>query len=280
MAFAHAEAILVELIAATGHRNVGSDIFRHLFEGCLPGQVPLRVGAAGELQVHEYPVVEHYYKRVAGEAEVIALGSDREALLGALDGICALVELGIHRDEVEDERAVVVKPRLFLDDNRIFVLDPGLEDGTAIIDGITPGIVLRLDKTDENAADGAAVDSQIRNGDFQLLAGLVCGIRRVEFDLGIQNHVIGGLIILEGYLARAEVIGYAVEHGCSGWGLVNDTGSEYLSMRVVRATTMGESQLRLAITVIHIHQVGLGIDMAIRIVGTTKAHSRTDNLRR
>lgn len=280
VAFAHTVAVLVELIATASYWNVSSDIFRHLLEGRFPREVPLSIGAAGELQVHEHPVVKDDHEGIAGESEVIPVRSHSQALLGSLDGICALVKLGIHRDEVEQERSVVVEPRLLLDDNCILVFDPGLEDGTAIIDGITPGIVLRLDKAHEYAADGTAVNRQIRNGDFQLLAGLVCGIGGVKLHLCIQNHVIGGLIILEGYLARAEVIGYAVEHGCSGWGLVDDTGSEDLSMRVVRATTMGESQLRLAIAVIHIHQVGLGIDMTIRIIGTAKAHSRTDNLGR
>ena len=71
------------------------------------------------------------------------------------------------------------------------------------------------DKADENASHGAAVDGQIRNVDFQLVAGLIVGIRRVKAELGIQDHVVLCLVILEGYLAGSEVISCAVEHSVS-----------------------------------------------------------------
>ena len=66
-------------------------------------------------------------------------------------------------------------------------------------------------KADENTANRAAVDSQIRNGDFQLVAGLVIGIGRVKSNLCIQYNVVGGLIVLKSNLAGTEVIGNAVE---------------------------------------------------------------------
>lgn len=46
----------------------------------------------------------------------------------------------------------------------------------AVIHGITPGIVVILDKADKNAANSAAVYGQIRNVDFQLVASLVVGV--------------------------------------------------------------------------------------------------------
>ena len=89
-----------------------------------------------------------------------------------------------------------------------------------------------------------------------------------------------GLVILELDLGSAEVIGNAVEHNCSLLFLIDYTGSENLSMRKVRASAVRKSQLRLTISVVHIHQVGLTVDVARIVVGTTKAHTRTDNFRR
>ena len=68
---------------------------------------------------------------------------------------------------------ILIKPRLLLHNDGILVLNPRFEHGAAVIDGITPGVVLRLDKADEYTTNGAAVNRQIRHGDFQLLAGLV-----------------------------------------------------------------------------------------------------------
>ena len=72
-----------------------------------------------------------------------------------------------------------------------------------------------LDKSDENATYSAAVDGQIRNVDFQLVTGLVVGVGGVKTELGIQDHVVGSLVILEGYLAGSEVISCTVEHSVS-----------------------------------------------------------------
>ena len=102
-----------------------------------------------------------------------------------------------------------------LEGDGVFVLEPGLEHRAAVIHGITLGIVVILDKADKNATYSAAVDGQIRNIDFQLVAGLVVGIHRGKRELGIQDHVVLRLVILKGYLADTEVISNTVEHSVS-----------------------------------------------------------------
>ena len=104
---------------------------------------------------------------------------------------------------------------MHLDYDGILVLDLGLEHRAAVIHGITPGIVVILDKADKNATYSAAVDGQIRNIDFQLVVDLVVGIRRVKRELGVQDHVVLRLVILEGYLAGTEVISNTVKHSVS-----------------------------------------------------------------
>ena len=237
----------------------------------------MSIGAAGELQVHKHPVVKDNNEGVAGEAQIIVFRGNRKALLRSLDCIRALVQLGIHRHEIENQRAILVKPRLLLHHNRVLILDPGLEHGAPVINRIAPRITLSLDKADEHSANGAAVNRQIRHGYLQLLASLVRGISGVEGNLGIQDHVVGSLVILELDLRRTEVIGNAVEHICSLLFLIDYTGPENLGMRVISSSSMRESQLRLAVAVVHIHQVRLGVDMPMIVVGATNRHTRTDN---
>lgn len=68
--------------------------------------------------------------------------------------------------------------------------------------------MLRLDEPDKYAANCTAVDCEIRNGDFQLVTGLVSLIRRVKGELGVQDNVIRCLVGPELNLSRSEVIGY------------------------------------------------------------------------
>ncbi len=81
-----------------------------------------------------------------------------------------------------------------------------MEHRTAIIHGISTGVVVIFYKADEDTANCTAVDGQIRNVDFQLVTGLVICVGGVKAKLGIQDHVVLSLVILEGYLAGSEVI--------------------------------------------------------------------------
>ena len=171
----------------------------------------------------KHPMLKLDHEGLVPETEVVIRRGHRKALHGALDGIAALIQLRVERDDVDDERAVLVEPGLLLDDDGVLVLDPGLEHRTAIIHGITLGVVVILDKADENASHGAAVDGQIRNVDFQLVAGQVVGVGGVEGELGVQDHVVLCLVILEGYLAGSEVISNTVEHSRCEGALVDDT---------------------------------------------------------
>ena len=65
VALAHAEAVLMELVPAAGDRNIRSDVRRHLLERCFPREIPLGVRTAGELQVHEHPVVKDNHEGIA-----------------------------------------------------------------------------------------------------------------------------------------------------------------------------------------------------------------------
>jgi len=118
--------------------------------------------------MNEHPVLELHHKGLVAEAEVIALRGHRKALHGALDGIAALIQLRIERDDIDDERAVLVEPGLLLDDDGVLVLDPGLEHRAAIVDRISPGVVVILDKADENATHGE-IGVLMRKGQDDLL---------------------------------------------------------------------------------------------------------------
>ena len=69
-----------------------------------------------------------------------------------------------------------------------------------------------LDKTDADAAQSTAVNGQIRNIDFQLVSGRVVCVGGVKAELGVQDHIVGSLVILEGDLTGSEVISCTVEH--------------------------------------------------------------------
>lgn len=68
----------------------------------------------------------------------------------------------------------------------------------------------------------------------------------VKAKLGIQDHVVLRLVILEGYLAGTEVVSNTVEHSCCDRGLVDDAGAEAFRGYHVIAATVGESHLSLA----------------------------------
>jgi hypothetical protein len=163
----------------------------------------------------EHPVLKLHHERLVPETEVVIRRSHRKALLRSLDGVGTLVELRVERQDVDDERAVLVKPGLLLNHNRVLILHPGLKDGAAVIDGVTPRPVLVFHKSDEDSAHCAAVYAEVRHVDFQLLTGMVVCVGGVESELGIQDHVVGSLIILELDLAGTEVISYTVEHSVS-----------------------------------------------------------------
>lgn len=211
----HTVAVRMHLVATSADRNICRDVCGQLLHRHLPQRFPIGVSDAGELQVNKYPVLELTHKSFIVKAQVIALRGHRKALHGALDGISALIQLRVERDDIDDERAVLVEPGLLLDDDGVLVLDPRLEHRAAIIHGITPGIVVILDKADEDTANCTAVYGQIRDVDFKLVAGLVVGIRRVKRELGVQDYVVFCLVILEGYLAGTEVISCTVEHSVS-----------------------------------------------------------------
>ena len=84
-----------------------------------------------------------------------------------------------------------------------------------VTDAYDPNLRGLSDEANEDTANSAAVDGQIRNVDFQLIAGLVVCVGGVKRELGVQDHVVLRLIILEGYLAGSEVISCTVEHSVS-----------------------------------------------------------------
>lgn len=221
--FRHAISIGMHLVTASTDWNICCDVGRQLLHRHLPQRFPISVSDARELQVDKYPVLELTHKSFIFKVQIVAFRGHRKALHGALDVISALIQLRVERDDVDDERAVLVEPGLLLDDDGVLVLDPGLEHRTAIIHGITLGVVVILDKANEDAADSAAVNGQIRNVDFQLVAGQVVGVGGVEGELGVQDHVVLCLVILEGYLAGSEVISNTVEHSRCEGALVDDT---------------------------------------------------------
>ena len=276
--FRHTVAVGMHLVTASTDRNICRDVCRQLLHRHLPQCFPISVSDTGELQVDKYPVFELTHKRFIVKAQIVAFRGHRKALHGALNGVPSLIQLRIERDYVDDERAVLVKPRLLLDDDGVLVLDPGLEHRTAIIHGITPGVVVILDKADENASHSAAVDGQIRNVDFQLVAGLVVGIHRVKRELGVQDHVVLRLIILEGYLAGSEVISNTVEHIRCDRGLVDDARPEAFRGYHVIAATVGESHLGFTAIVADIDQVGLRDNLAVSTVSAAQADAGTDDV--
>ena len=204
MALSHAEAILMELVATTRHRHIRRNVCGEFLEGCFPGLFSLCIRAAGELQVHEHPVVEDNHEGVAGEAEIIPFRGNRQTLFRPLDGVRPMVQLGVHRHEIKDQRTILVKPRLLLNDNRILVLDPGLEDGTAIIDGIAQGVSLSLDKADEHAAWASKIIVHNCPGATHALIGQLIGVPSLGSYVSLAknkptiNRLIEQLFIDEG----------------------------------------------------------------------------------
>ena len=110
------------------------------------------------------------------------------------------------------------------------------------VHGITPGVVVILDKADEHATNSAAVDGQIRNVDFQLVTGQIVGIRRVKRELGVQDHVVLRLVVLELDGACSEVISCRIELNRFEITsvLVKDAGAEDLRRFHIVAASMGK----------------------------------------
>ena len=213
--FRHTVAVGMHLVPASTDWNISRDVCRQLLHRHLPQRFPISVCDAGELQVDKHHVLELTHKSFIVKAQIVTFRGHRKQLHGAFDGVSALIELWIERDYVDDERGVLVEPGLLLNDDGVLVLDPRLEHRAAIIHGIPPRVVVIFYKADENATYGAAVDGQIRNIDFQLVASLVVGVGGVKRELGVQDHVVICLIILKGYLAGTEVISNTVEHSVS-----------------------------------------------------------------
>ena len=163
----------------------------------------------------EYPLLELHHEGLVTKAQVVTFRGHRKALHGALNGVPALIQLRIERQDVDDERAVLVKPGLLLDDDGVLILYPGFENTSAVINGITPRIMLVLFETEKDSIHCAAVYTEVRNVNLQLIAGLLVCIGGVKTELGIQDHIVFCLVILEGDLAGTEIIPCTVEHSNS-----------------------------------------------------------------
>lgn len=70
------------------------------------------------------PVLELTHKSLIVKAQIVAFRGHCKALHGSLDSVPSLIQLRIERDDVDDERAVLVEPGLLLYHDGVLVLNP------------------------------------------------------------------------------------------------------------------------------------------------------------
>ena len=201
----------IVLVAATAERKVCSNAGGQVVQIALPRRVPVCIGAAAELHVQEDPVLELDKEGVRAPSEVLCLLTGRQPDLGALDGIPATGKHCVQGKDVDGNLALLVEVGQLLDAEGVLVLDPGFQDGAA---AVVPGIavaVAYIAESHNHTRDGAAVNREVRDVDFQHVCCLVSSIRGVILELRIEDYEVLLLMGLKGYLASPEIITCRVE---------------------------------------------------------------------
>ena len=144
--------------------------------------------------------------------EVAGLLSHIDSRTVALDGIPGLIEHRVERLDEDGNLALVIEVRELLQTDRVLVLNPRFDGRTAVI---VPGIgrihVSVLERQD-NARNGATIDAEIRHVNLQHVCSLISRIRRIVGELGVENHVILRLVVLELDGACSEVVAGTYKH--------------------------------------------------------------------
>ena len=112
----------------------------------------------------------------------------------------------------------VVPGGQFLNYNRVFVFDPGL-------DGRAYWAILPL-RRKEAAGNGALVEPEGGYVDFQLPGVAVSFVGRVVVEYGIEHNLVLALIVLESDFRTAEVVACTFKHSCrmGAKGYISNTG--------------------------------------------------------
>lgn len=101
---------------------------------------------------------------------------------------------------------------LFPDADGVLVLDPGLHGRAAIVIPSVGGVLVPVLERQDDARNGATIDTEVGHVNLQHVSGLIVGVARVVGNLGVQDHVVFCLVVLELDGARSEVISCCVEH--------------------------------------------------------------------
>lgn len=211
----------IVLVGAAQEGNVCIHIRREITHLCLPGLVPVRVRTARELHVQEYPVLKDDAEGIGTPVQILRLLGHIDSGASSLDGIPGLVEHRIQSLDEDGNLALIVEIGELLQTDRILVFNPRFYGRTAVI---VPGIgrvhVAVLERQ-YGTRNGTSVDAEVRYVNLQRIHALICRIRGVVGKLGVENHVILRLVVLELDGACSEVISCTVEHsrinrGCPG----------------------------------------------------------------
>ena len=200
------------LIGTAQERNVSIHICRKTLHPSLPRLAPVRIRATPELHMQEHPVLEDDAERIGAPIQILRFLSHIDGRAGSLDGIATLIQHRIQRLDEDGDFTLVVEIGELLQTDRVLILDPRFDGRTAVIvSGIT-GVYIPVLKRQYDTCNSTSVDAEVRDVNLEDIHTLICGIRRIVAEFGIQNYIVRGLIILELDSPRTKVISRRVEH--------------------------------------------------------------------
>lgn len=202
----------VILVGAAEEWNISVHISREVFHIRLPGLVPVRVRAARELHMEKNPVFEYDAEGVGTPIKIPRLLSHIDTCPGSLDGIPGLIECRIERLDEDGNLALVIEVRELLQTDRVLVLNPRFDGRTAVIVPGVGRIHVAVLERQYDARDCAAINAEVRHVNLQHIHALICRIRGVIRELGVKNHVILRLVVLELDGACSEVVAGTYKH--------------------------------------------------------------------
>ena len=196
----------VVLVGTADEGKICIHIRRKIAHLRFPRQIPVCVGATGELHVQEYPVIEDDTECLGAPVEIFGLLSHFDAGAASLDRGGTVSQCGVERLDEDGMLLLVVEVGQLLDAESVLVFDPGLHDRTAVIVPSVRGINPRILEGQDDTGDGTPFNREVRDVDFQYVRCLVRRIARIIGNLGIEDHVMLLLMGLEIDLSSPEII--------------------------------------------------------------------------
>ena len=201
----------IVLVPAATEWQICRYIRREVIQTTFPCRIPIRIGTSGVQHMKEHPVFKLDKARVITPPEIVVFGSSLEPGLRSLDGIAGAAQHSVEREDVDGDFTLIIEVGELLDAQRILVLYPAFEHSTAAVIPDIAVTVMYVTKTHENAGNGAAVNAQGRDVDFQYVCSLVLRRLWIIGELRVQDYEILLLMGLESNLPGPEIIACGIE---------------------------------------------------------------------